>query len=180
VNHIDRVPVVVAILGVAIAFVFGTVYTVSNVSGPQTFHIENYVTLLDQPLSDSGEYFQLAVTCDKNFLLHTLIATVYDPDSNVNISYDRALLMGGGFGFNQAPHTWHIDVVNTYHPGNMDNKGYELLSDMKIDKPVGVAAGGSFHIGGFVNSSTDKSTINIGAFVTTSQDAVCTIIFNPF
>ena len=92
-NHIDRVPVVVLVLGVAIAFVFGTV---SNVSGPQTFHIENYVSLLDQPLSDRGDNFQLQVTCDKNFLLHTLIATVTDPDSNVNVSYDRAKLIGGG------------------------------------------------------------------------------------
>ena len=145
-------------------------------------HTVKYVKVLDRPTNDDAfPGFQISVECDKNFLVTSLIATVSDPDSTIDIRYVEAVLLGPGFGFNQVPTSWKIKHTDLDPSASSSQQGFELLSQMEIEIPIGVAANGIFSVLGDVTASTDESndTIDIGAVVTTSQDAQCSVIIRP-
>ena len=181
----------IMILAIAAAFVAGTIATGTLIyaQGPPAqpgpplgAHTVKYLKVLDQPTNDDAlTRFQIDVICDKDFLVHALIATVNDPDSTIDIQYDDVNLVGSGFGFNQVPTSWFIKHVDLNPSSAESQKGFELLSQMEIERSVGVAANGKFTVFGDVTASTDESddTIDLGAIVTTSQDAQCSVSINP-
>jgi len=146
------------------------------------------VRLVNFGLVGSDEFFQIRLFCSEAFQVNGVYATVRDPDGTIDVEYFDVFALGGIFGDDFAPpFSWAIQHVD-FDPegGDSSTAGYELLSQLQVEKPVGVAHGGSLDIFGF-RTSTDlgpdsNDTISVGAVVETAQgpENVCSIVIVDF
>jgi hypothetical protein len=147
-----------------------------------------FVKLVNFGLVGSDEFFQIRIFCSQAFQVNGVYVTVRDPDGTIDIQYFDVLglsdIFGEGF---TPPFSWAIRHVD-FDPegGGSSTAGYELLSQLQVEKPVGIADGGSFDIFGARTSadlgSDSNDTISVGAVVETAQDPdnVCNVVIVDF
>jgi hypothetical protein len=146
------------------------------------------VRLVNFGLVGSDEFFQMRIFCSEAFQVNGVYATLRDPDGTLDVEYFDVFSLGGIFGDDFTPPlSWAVQHVD-FDPeaGDSSTAGYELLSQLQVEKPVGVAHGGSLDIFGFRTSADlgpdSNDTISVGAVMETAQDPenVCSIVIVDF
>ncbi len=146
------------------------------------------VQLVNFGLVGNDEFFQIRIFCSEAFQVNGVYATARDPDGTIDLDYFDVFVLGGIFGDDFAPpFSWAIQHVD-FDPESGDSSiaGYELLSQLQVEKPLGVPHGGSLDIFGFRTSADlgpdSNDTISVAAAVETAQDPenVCSIVIVDF
>jgi hypothetical protein len=146
------------------------------------------VKLVNFGLVGGDEFFQIRIFCSEAFQVNGVYATVRDPDGTIDVEYFDVFALGRILGDDFAPPlSWTIQHVD-FDPegGDASTAGYELLSQLEVEKPVGVAHGGSLDIFGLRISSDlgpdSNDTLSVGAVVETAQDSenACNIVIVDF
>ena len=122
-------------------------------------------------LDGNTQRFQIRVFCPDAFDLSSLYVTVRDADSSSQVRFFQSTALNGIMGVGYAPpYGWNIDHVD-FGPYSVSRRstGNELLSQMAIEKPVGIAQGGSFDILGTRINGNGNETISIAAVVDTDE-----------
>lgn len=130
-------------------------------------------------LDGNTQRFQIRVICPEAFELSSLFVTVRDPDSSSQVKFYNTRALGGIMGPGYLPpYGWNIDHVD-FGPYNVyrSSTGNEILSQMAVEKPVGIAKGGSFDLFGTRIGGSGNESISIAAIVDTAENstAACNI-----
>ncbi len=133
-------------------------------------HITNYGAAIE-----GLKPFSIVVSCTENYLVKGLYADVSTTGgSTINLVYNQVRAKGDftdtGIIF------WRMGSTS-FDPaiGAESVLPYQLLSQMNVNHPVGIPAGGLFIIDGAVQSVGDGS-LSIGAVVLTSGTSVCSTV----
>ena len=131
-------------------------------------------------LDGANPSFQIRVICSEAFEVSGVYATVRDPNNSIDIKYTRVVALSNIFGPEfEPPTSWRIGYVPfDPAPGGASTRGYELLSQLEVEKPVGIATGGSFDILGSRSGQNGDETISVAAVVETAPEAenICKIV----
>lgn len=130
-----------------------------------------FPSVVNYPLDGTTGGYQVRVFCDRAFQVTGVYSTVRDPEGSVDFTYNSVLALNNIFDSSFTPPTsWAIEHNDFTVVAQPESAGYELLSQLEVDKPVGIADGGSFDILGTRDPNTGNTTITIGAVVETAQD----------
>jgi hypothetical protein len=167
-HHFAVVPLVLVLL-----------VTLAVTSRPAAAVIRSF-TVVNIPLDGADPAFQIRVICTKAFAVSSLYATVRDPDNSIDLHYAPVLALSNIFGPDFVPPTsWQIaHVPFDPAPGAASTEGYELLSQLAVATPVGIATGGSFDLFGSRAGHNGDETMSVAAVVETAPAAAnpCQIV----
>lgn len=129
-------------------------------------------TVVNSPLDGANPTFQIRVICPQPFLVSGLYATIRDPENSIDIRYTTVFALSNIFGPDFAPpFRWSVaHVPFDPAPGAASTRGYELLSQLGVEKPVGIASGGSFDILGSRSGQNGNETVSVAAVVETDSE----------
>ena len=139
-----------------------------------------FIKLVDFDISGGTDPFQIRVFCNEAFQVKSVFATVRG--GRLDIAYNDVVALGNIFGETFAPpFGWSIRHTDFDPPsGAPSTRGYELLSQLQVEKPVGIAVGGSLDILGVAAGEGER--IWVGAVLNTAQDSanICQIVIVDF
>ena len=132
-------------------------------------HVTNYGAAIE-----GLKPFSIVVTCTENYLVKGLYADVSTTGGTINLVYNQVRAKGD---FTDTGITFWRMGSTSFDPaiGAESVLPYQLLSQMNVNHPVGIPAGGLFIIDGAVQSVGDGS-LSVGAVIMTSGTSVCSTV----
>ncbi len=121
--------------------------------------------------------FSIVVSCTENFLVKGLYADVSATGgSTIDVVYDQVRAKGDFTGTGII--FWRMGSTSFDPTIRAESVlPYQLLSQMNVNHPVGIPAGGLFVIDAAVQS-VGHGFINVGAVVVTSGTSVCSTVIS--
>jgi hypothetical protein len=128
------------------------------------------------PLAGVAGSFQVSVDCDRAITIASIYAKVHDPDGLIDISYISVDLVSAPFHSGPLPNAWSLDfTAHDPGPGVGSTAGYELMSHLQVDTPVGIPQNARLAILASKANFDGNETIDVGVVYFGAPDA-CSIV----